>query len=32
MINWPAGFDALHGTVYGGDERDEWNQQKEVGE
>jgi len=32
MINWPAGFDALHSTVYGGDERDEWNQQKEVGE
>jgi len=32
MINWPTGFDALHGTVYGGDERDEWNQQKAVGE
>jgi len=32
MINWPTGFDALHGTVYGGDERDEWNQQKVVGE
>ena len=23
MINWPTGFDALHGTVYGGQPRGE---------
>eukprot|EP00933_Yihiella_yeosuensis_P053973 TRINITY_DN522_c0_g1_i1.p1 TRINITY_DN522_c0_g1~~TRINITY_DN522_c0_g1_i1.p1 ORF type:complete len:268 (+),score=66.80 TRINITY_DN522_c0_g1_i1:73-876(+) len=30
MINWPLGYDALHGTVYGGMERDE--AQRAIGE
>merc|ERR1711976_1105917 len=32
MINWPMGYDALHGTVYGGMPRDEWNEQRAIGE
>lgn len=30
MINWPTGYDALHGTVYGGGARDE--DQRAIGE
>lgn len=32
MIMWPTGYDALHGTVYGGQIRDEWDQQRAIGE
>jgi len=32
MINWPVGYDALHGTLYGGQVRDELNEQRAIGE
>jgi len=32
MLNWPVGYDALHGTVYGGDARDDLNPLREIGE
>jgi len=32
MIMWPVGYDALHGTVYGGAPRDELNEQRAIGE
>jgi cytochrome c oxidase subunit 5b len=32
MINWPTGYDAVHGTIYGGSPRDEWNTQRAIGE
>merc|ERR1712135_249489 len=30
MVNWPTGYDALHGTVFGGMARDE--EQRAIGE
>jgi len=32
LINWPTGYDALHGTVYGGMQRDELNEQRAIGD
>jgi len=32
MTNWPIGYDALHGTIYGGMPRDELNEQRAIGE
>merc|ERR1712008_304332 len=32
MVNWPLAYDALHGTIYGGMPRDEWNDQRAIGE
>lgn len=32
MALWPTGFDALHGTIYGGMPRDELNKQNAIGE
>merc|ERR1712176_1174691 len=32
MVNWPLAYDALHGTIYGGMPRDEWNEQRAIGE
>mmetsp|Transcript_69717 Transcript_69717/g.150201 ORF Transcript_69717/g.150201 Transcript_69717/m.150201 type:complete len:268 (+) Transcript_69717:52-855(+) len=32
MVNWPLGYDSIHGTVYGGMARDELNEQRSIGE
>jgi len=32
MINWPTAHDALHGTIYGGQARESYEEQRAIGE